>query len=139
MAKIITSQLVKRTDQICAGAVEVPTNLSPTASGQETIELVERGSYYFKPDYTVDIIANTSYLKVTRNDYLTALRATRVEREGVALLGGSNVGIANFGGIGIDIGVGKGEDDDGNNPQVVQDGSPTLSANEFKQEDSVSS
>lgn len=36
---------------------------------------------YFIPDYTVDIIANTSYLKVTHKDYLTALKATMVERE----------------------------------------------------------
>lgn len=37
---------------------------------------------HFIPDYTVDIAANTSYLKVTRNEYQTALRATLVERGG---------------------------------------------------------
>lgn len=41
------------------------------------------GAVFFIPDYTVDIIANTSYLKVTRKDYLTAYKATQVER-GVA-------------------------------------------------------
>lgn len=39
---------------------------------------------YFTPDYTVDIIANTSYLKVTSNDYITALKATALDRSGLA-------------------------------------------------------
>lgn len=103
LAKIVTSQLSLATKKspACQEQTEAQTsaqvNTSPTNStgqhavaslptGAETVELVERGSYYFKPDYTVDIIANTSYLKVTRNDYLTALRATLVEREGAALL-----------------------------------------------------
>lgn len=53
----------------------------PTESS--TNETSERN--YFIPDYTVDIIANTSFLKVTRNDYITAQRATMVERGGVVV------------------------------------------------------
>lgn len=34
---------------------------------------------YFTPDYTVDIVATTAYLKVTRNDYITARKATLIE------------------------------------------------------------
>lgn len=36
---------------------------------------------HFIPDYTVEVVANTSYLKITRNDYLSAYRATLLERE----------------------------------------------------------
>jgi len=105
LAKIVTSQLSIATrgrpsfqDQFENQATSAQINIPPadpvdkqnpslkSSAGGEKIELSERGSYYFKPDYTVDIIANTSYLKVTRNDYLMALRATLVEREGVALL-----------------------------------------------------
>lgn len=42
----------------------------------------EKIADHFIPDYTVEIVANTSYLKVTRRDYLTAIRATWVERGG---------------------------------------------------------
>lgn len=39
-------------------------------------------NYHFVPDYSVEVLNSVSYLKVTRNEYLTALRATLVEREG---------------------------------------------------------
>lgn len=38
--------------------------------------------HYFVPDYTVEIVSDTSYMKVTRNEYLAALKATLVERGG---------------------------------------------------------
>lgn len=53
-------------------------NLSPSST-MKVVESIEKLSSYFIPDYTVDIITNTSYLKVTRKDYLTALKATLVE------------------------------------------------------------
>lgn len=53
---------------------------------------MDRKPCYFTPDYTVNVIANTSYLKVTRNDYLTALKATLVERGGGGGSGGSITG-----------------------------------------------
>lgn len=101
LAKLVTSQLSLAPKKISAVATEqeqmaLTGDVSPTGSAKitssaggavETVELIERGAYYFKPDYTVEIITNTSYLKVTRNDYITALRATWVEREGAALLG----------------------------------------------------
>jgi CBS domain containing-hemolysin-like protein len=98
LAKIVTSQLSlapKKSTTTDQEQMAVSGDLSPTGSARinsagglmETVELVERGSYYFKPDYTVDIITTTSYLKVTRNDYITALRATWVEREGAAFVG----------------------------------------------------
>ena len=37
-------------------------------------------SSYIVPDYTVDIVADTSYLKITRQEYLAALKASAVER-----------------------------------------------------------
>lgn len=53
--------------------VAIPTENNTVSS----MEMNEKN--YFIPDYTVDIIATTSYLKVTRNDYITARRATLVE------------------------------------------------------------
>lgn len=35
---------------------------------------------FFVPDYTVEVVTNCSYLQVTRQEYLTAFRATLVER-----------------------------------------------------------
>lgn len=51
----------------------IPTEINTVSS----MEMNEKN--YFNPDYTVDIIATTSYLKVTRNDYITARKATLVE------------------------------------------------------------
>lgn len=51
------------------------------ADSQTSICSLERlGGGQFVPDYTVEIMANTSYLKVTRNEYLAAMKATLVER-----------------------------------------------------------
>lgn len=94
LAKIVTNQLstlgTKKPNDSQTNVI-ADTNVSPTMSGAnaapEMVEMAERGLYYFRPDYTVDIIANTSYLKVTRNDYLTALKATQVERESSAISG----------------------------------------------------
>lgn len=58
-----------------------PIVLSP---GQPASD--DKAVNYFMPDYTVSIIANTSYLKVTRKDYMTALKATLIER-GMTSLG----------------------------------------------------
>ena len=48
---------------------------APTSSNQAPPH-----TSFFVPDYTVEVITSTSYLKITRQDYLAALRATVVER-----------------------------------------------------------
>lgn len=45
-----------------------------------SIGQVDKLATHYIPDYTVDIVTNTSYVKVTRSEYLTALKATLVER-----------------------------------------------------------
>lgn len=40
----------------------------------------EKQAAQFIPDYTVEVVVNTSYVKVTRSEYLTAVKATLVER-----------------------------------------------------------
>uniref|UniRef100_A0A6G1SNQ0 Metal transporter CNNM2 n=1 Tax=Aceria tosichella TaxID=561515 RepID=A0A6G1SNQ0_9ACAR len=51
------------------------------------VAMVERASAFIVPDYTVDIAADTSYLKVTRQEYLAALKATLVERGAAEFIG----------------------------------------------------
>lgn len=58
---------------------------APGLSGQrlkasDSVQSMEKITTLFIPDYTVEVVANTSYLKVTRNEYLTAFKATLVER-----------------------------------------------------------
>lgn len=86
--KGVTSQLsplLKKHNEQIVGDLDSSnaiTALPSTSTGSVSnikIESIEKDAKYFIPDYTVDIIANTSYLKVTRKDYLTALRATLVE------------------------------------------------------------
>lgn len=77
----------KKLDQLVSEPVadstsppELSVNIVKTAGTDSN----DKVASYFIPDYTVEIIANTSYLKVTRRDYLTALKATMVEREGTS-------------------------------------------------------
>lgn len=50
-----------------------------TSDSRASIYSLEAKCHYI-PDYTVDVVSTTSYLKVTRTEYLTALKATLVER-----------------------------------------------------------
>lgn len=76
LAKLVLStKKVADVEQTPTTSTQISTNIGPTGE-----VITERGLQYFIPDYTVDIIATTSYLKVTRNDYLTALKATQLER-----------------------------------------------------------
>lgn len=74
----------KKLDQIvdAPNATTSPPELSVNIYKTAGPDANDKVASYFIPDYTVEIIANTSYLKVTRRDYLTALKATMVEREG---------------------------------------------------------
>lgn len=69
----------KRLDQTDQAGDSGPSSSETCAP--KSLELIEKPTDYFVPDYTVEIISNTSYLKVTRRDYLTAIKATFVERE----------------------------------------------------------
>lgn len=53
--------------------------LKPSES-RTSIYSMDKSNTHFVPDYSVEIVANTSYLKVTRSEYLAALKATLVER-----------------------------------------------------------
>lgn len=53
---------------------------SSDLTSTSTVAMAGKVSNFIVPDYTVDVIANTSYLKVTTNDYVTSLRATALER-----------------------------------------------------------
>lgn len=79
--KGLSSQLsatLKKSDELSVSEVEGIT-IATTSLNQPTTD--DKPINYFVPDYTVDIIANTSYLKVTRKDYMTALKATLIERD----------------------------------------------------------
>lgn len=63
----------------------VSSSTTPTAQQSKLQQSESRASIHsiashFIPDYTVEIVANTSYLKITRNEYLAALKATLVEK-----------------------------------------------------------
>lgn len=60
-----------------------------------SVSQVDKLATHYIPDYTVEIVTNTSYLKVTRNDYLTALKATLVERGNVVADGSETVASSN--------------------------------------------
>lgn len=45
-----------------------------------TLASTQTPTTHIIPDYTVEIVSNTSYLKISRSEYLAALRATCVER-----------------------------------------------------------
>lgn len=60
----------------------VPPSQQQTKS-PTTEEILAAKHSYFVPDYTVEIISNTSYLKVTVQDYQTLLKATLEERCGL--------------------------------------------------------
>jgi len=80
------SSSTKGLDQTAISDTEAYNPSTPASCAiSKTGESVERSTHYFIPDYTVDIIANTSYLKVTYNDYQTALKATFLERGGITL------------------------------------------------------
>lgn len=73
-------QMATTTNESLNETAAAGANLSPSRSTtMKVVESIEKLSSYFIPDYTVDVITNTSYLKVTRKDYLTALKATLVE------------------------------------------------------------
>lgn len=79
------SPLAKKLEPIPSepeGAGPTVASSSPSKSNVTQKQDLDKITSYFIPDYTVEIITNTSYIKVTRKDYLTALRATLVEREG---------------------------------------------------------
>lgn len=78
----------KKLDQTDQSAGDSGPSSSETCF-QKSADSIEKPTDCFVPDYTVDIISNISYLKVTRRDYLTAIRATLVERES-AMRGGTD-------------------------------------------------
>ena len=51
-----------------------------TSDSRASIHSLEKSKFHIIPDYTVDIVANTSYLKITRAEYMAAMKATYVER-----------------------------------------------------------
>lgn len=93
ITKVITGQLSLSTKKL---AEQSNSELDITSSPTVSVPMAElsprrsngRSLNYFIPDYTVDIIANTSYLKVTSNDYITALKATALERNSSNFQGG---------------------------------------------------
>lgn len=105
LTKVITGQLSlsmkKLSDQIqpVSGQVEHLTdatasttalpmsNISPTSATNiaKLIGSEPTSPYHIVPDYTVNVIADTSYLKVTTNDYLTSLKATALERNSTGI------------------------------------------------------
>lgn len=84
MIKGLSSHLTlstKKLDQVDQLGDSGPSSIETGVAAHKSADLVEKPVDHFVPDYTVDIISNTSYLKITRRDYLTAIKATLVERE----------------------------------------------------------
>lgn len=57
-----------------------PTVQSSKLQPSESRASIHSIASHFIPDYTVEIVANTSYLKITRSEYLAAMKATLVEK-----------------------------------------------------------
>lgn len=93
ITKALTGHLSHSTKKLAEPLVETDANSSPVHSAIALNEIspsrkLPKATNYFVPDYTVNIISNTSYLKVTSNDYVTALKATALERSNSALVVG---------------------------------------------------
>lgn len=78
-------QVVNETEMGDTVGTGVSNSTTPIAQQAKLQQSESRASIHsiashFVPDYTVEIVASTSYLKITRNEYLAALKATLVEK-----------------------------------------------------------
>lgn len=72
---------LKRSEETSLNELEASNALAITTGSGTTQSTSDGQVHHFVPDYTVVIVADTSYLKVTRKDYMTALKATLMESD----------------------------------------------------------
>lgn len=60
--------------------IAIPNVRLKPSDSYASIYSIDKQPAQFIPDYTVEVVVNTSYVKITRNEYLTAVKATLVER-----------------------------------------------------------
>lgn len=60
--------------------IAIPNVRLKPSDSYASIYSIDKQPAQFIPDYTVEVVVNTSYVKITKNEYLTAVKATLVER-----------------------------------------------------------
>jgi len=82
--QLVASEMQSQTSPLLAAPTRSPNSAQADSARPSltTLDTASRSSQSqpFVPDYTVEVVSTTSYLKIARTEYLAALRATRVER-----------------------------------------------------------
>lgn len=60
--------------------IAIPNARLKSSESYASIYSTDKQAAQFIPDYSVEVVVDTSYIKITRNEYLTAVKATLVER-----------------------------------------------------------